>query len=138
MNNQEKQTEDLLRQYIDPERIEKAPDGFTANVMTRIQMETVQGAITGRQRNKNLVPVISAFVTIILIVAAVLIPGNHSETSLNPVLELIKNIKISLPEIDFSPVFSINLPALIIYIIIGIFVLTVFDRALFGLFHREK
>jgi hypothetical protein len=138
MNNQEKQTEDLLRQYIDPERIEKAPDGFTANVMTRIQMETVPGAITGRQRNKNIIPVISAFVTIILIVAAVFIPGNQSDASANPVSEFIKSIKIPLPEIDVSSIFSFNLPSLLIYIIIGIFVLTVFDRALFGLFHREK
>ena len=33
--------EDVLRQYINPERIEKAPEGFTSKVMTRIQVETV-------------------------------------------------------------------------------------------------
>jgi len=28
MNNIEKHTDDLLREFITPERIEKAPDGF--------------------------------------------------------------------------------------------------------------
>ena len=41
MNNQEKYKEDLLRQYINPEKIEKAPEGFTSKVMTRIQLETL-------------------------------------------------------------------------------------------------
>ena len=34
MNNQEKFKEDFLRQYINREKIEKAPDGFTSKVMT--------------------------------------------------------------------------------------------------------
>jgi hypothetical protein len=40
MNKQDQYEEDILRQYINPERIEKAPIGFTAKTMTRIRIET--------------------------------------------------------------------------------------------------
>jgi hypothetical protein len=136
MNNLEKKKEDLLRRYLDPERIEKAPKGFTANVMTRIQMET--DTEKGRLRNRNFIPFISSGITILLIISAILVPGNQNDPLAKPVLELFKNIKISIPVIDISPIFSFNLPVLLIYVIIGIFILTLFDRALYGLFHREK
>jgi hypothetical protein len=138
MNNQEKIKEDLLKQYINPERIEHAPEGFTANVMTRIQTETATVKVAGRLWNRNFIPVISSAVTILLIISAILIPGNQTDPLTTPVLELIKNIKISVPVIDISSIFSINLPAQLIYVLIGIFILTLFDRALYRLFHRES
>ncbi|MBE3086146.1 MAG: hypothetical protein IMZ64_08015 [Bacteroidetes bacterium] len=138
MNNQEKYKEDLLRQYINPERIEKAPEGFTSKVMTRILIEAAPLKVSGRLRNKNLVPVISAAITILLIVAAFLIPGSETDLSALPVVELIKNINVSLPEINLTSIFSFNLSALMIYVFIGILILTLFDRALNMLFHREK
>jgi hypothetical protein len=138
MNNQEKIKEDILREYINPERIEHAPEGFAANVMTRIQMETATVKATGRLRNRNLIPFISSVVTILLIISAILIPGNQTDSLAKPALALIKNIGISIPVIDFSSIFSFNLPALLVYIFIGIFILTLVDRALYGIFHKEK
>ena len=138
MDKQEKYKEDLLRQYINPDRIENAPEGFTSKVMTRIQIETVPLKDAGRLQNKNLIPVISAAITILLIFAAFLIPGSETDLSAVPVVELIKNIKVALPEINLNSIFSFNLPALMIYVFIGIMILTVFDRALNMLFHREK
>ena len=58
MNSQKKYKEEVLRQYINPERIEKAPEGFTSKVMTQIQMERIPVRLAGRLRNKSLVPVI--------------------------------------------------------------------------------
>jgi hypothetical protein len=138
MNNQEQYKEDLLRQYINPDRIEKAPEGFTSKVMTRIQIEAVLLKSAGRLRNTKLVPVIFTVVTILLVVAAFLIPGSEADPLALPVVELIKNIKVSLPEINLTSIFSINLPALLIYVFIGILILTLFDRALNVIFHREK
>ena len=138
MDKQEKYKEDLLRQYINPDRIEKAPEGFTSKVMTRIQLETVPLKDAGMLQNKNLVPVISAAITILLIFAAFLIPGSETDLSAVPVVELIKNIKVSLPEINLTSIFSFNLPVLMIYVFIGILILTLFDRILNMLFHGEK
>jgi len=138
MDKQEKYKEDLLRQYINPERIEKAPEGFTSKVMTRIQLETVPLKVAGRLQNRNLVPIISTGITILLIVLAFLLPGSEADSLSLPVINVLKNIKISLPQVNFTSIFSFNLPGLLIYVFIGILILTLFDRALNMLFHREN
>jgi hypothetical protein len=138
MNSQEKYKEDLLRQYIDPEMIADAPEGFTSKVMTQIQLESRPIPVTHSTREKSFVPIISAAVTVLLIAAAFLIPGNESDSLINPFLNLFKNLKISLPEIDLSSVFRLTLPSVVMYVFLGILVLTLFDRALYHMFHREK
>ena len=138
MNNQEKHTEDFLRQYIDPESIEKSPEGFTSKVMTRIQLEKQPSEVAQNVWRKNSVPVISGAVILLFLAAAFLMPGSESDSIALPVLKLFKNIKSSLPEVNFSSVFSLTLPSVLMYVFIGIFVLTLFDRALYGIFHREK
>lgn len=137
MNNQEKYNEDILRQYIDPERIEKAPAGFTSKVMSQILLEKQPSSVSNSIWRKNPVLVISTVVTILLIAAAFLIPGNESDTISLPVLKLLGNIKASLPELKFAPFLHLTIPSVIIYVIIGVFVLTLFDRALYGIFHRK-
>jgi hypothetical protein len=138
MNNQEKYQDDLLRQYINPEKTEKAPEGFTSKVMTHIQMETASSAIVTRSVKRNLVPLISIAVTVLLIVTALLIPGEKSDPLSLPVLNLLKNIKSAVPAVDLSSLFKLNFPTVMIYVSIGIFVLSFFDRALYMIFHREK
>jgi hypothetical protein len=138
MSSQEREKEDPLRQYILPGSIERAPEGFTANVMTRIRLETEGVEVTGRIRKWSIIPVISAVITVLLVIAAVFIPGNQADTIANPLFDQLKSIKISYPEIDITSLFSNSFPALLIYIFIGIFILTIFDRALYGLFHRGK
>ena len=138
MNNQEKYNEDLLRQYIAPEKIENAPEGFTSRVMTRLRLEKMPLLVPERWIKRNLVPVIFSAVTLLLIASAFLIPESQSDLLALPVLKLIKNLKFSMPEINFSSILHFNLPSVIMYAFIGILVLTVFDRALYGIFHREK
>jgi hypothetical protein len=43
-----------------------------------------------------------------------------------------------MPELKASSIFRLTLPSVTIYVFIGILILTVFDRALYGIFHREK
>jgi hypothetical protein len=138
MNNQEKYNDDLLRKYISPEKIEKAPEGFTSRVMMDIQIDTIPSTVAGRSQKKNLVPVISAVVIILLIATAFLIPGSESDSLTSQVLNIFRNTKFSLPEIDLSSFFRLNLPSVMIYVCIGVLLLTGFDRALYGIFHRGK
>lgn len=138
MNKEEKYQDDLLRQYINSEKIEKAPEGFTSKVMTRIQMETSRSAIADRTAKRNLVPLISTVVTLLLIFAAYLIPGEKSDPLSLPVLKLLNNIKSAIPSVDLTSIFKLNFPIVMIYVFVGIFVLSVFDRALYTVFHREK
>jgi hypothetical protein len=137
MNNQEKYDKDLLSRYINPEKIEKAPEGFTSKVMATIQMENETVMFSMRKRKRNLVPVISGLVTLLLIASVFIIPGNEDEKTAFPALELLKNIKISLPEIDLTSLFSFNVPATVVYGLLGILILSLLDRAILRFFHRE-
>jgi hypothetical protein len=138
MNNQERNKEDILKQYLDPEMIEKVPEGFTSKVMARIQLEKQPSVIAHSFWRKNSIPVISCAVVILLMGSAFLVSGSESDSMVLPVLKLIKNIKSILPELNFSSVLQLTLPSVLIYVFIGILVLTLFDRALYGIFHREK
>jgi hypothetical protein len=138
MNNQEKFKEDPLWQYINPERIEKAPEGFTAKTMSRIRFETESVLHPRRFRVKSYVPVISAIITAALIISAILVSGNETGFVGMSVIKYIKNLGFTLPQINMHPIFEINLPGWLLYVFIGILALTLFDRALFGIFHREK
>ncbi len=137
-NNLEKHNDEILRQYIGPDYTENAPVGFTSKVMTNIKIESKSLVVSGRSKKINLVPVIYAAVTLCLLAAAFLVPLSESHSLAYSVLNLIKNIKFSLPEINLTSILQLHLPSFLIYVIIGILVLTLFDRALFGIFHREK
>jgi hypothetical protein len=136
MNNQEKYKEDLLRRYIDPEMIEEAPKGFTSKIMTQIQLESRPSQVTHKLRERSFVPLISATVTVLLIAAAFLIPGNESDSFTSLFLNLYKSLKLTIPEIDLSQVFRLTMPSVIMYVFLGILILAVFDRALYRIFHR--
>jgi hypothetical protein len=138
MNNQGKYEEDLLKKYINPDRIEMAPEGFTSKVMARIGLENALEKAAGRSVKKSLVPVISAVVTILLLSVAFLIPGSQTDSLTPAFLKLINNLKPLLPELSVSSIFRLTLPSVMMYVFIGILVLTIFDRALYGIFHREK
>jgi hypothetical protein len=138
MNKTEKITDDLLSRYIAPERIEKAPEGFTSKVMTLVRLEKSHLVPEERSWKKNLVPVTSVAVIVLLIVSAFLIPEDKTDPFVSPVMSFMKNIKFSFPEINVSSVFRFSLPSVFMYVIVGIIILTVFDRALFRVFHRDK
>jgi hypothetical protein len=138
MNNIEKHTDDLLREFITPERIEKAPDGFTSKVMTLVRLEKSHLLPAERPWKKNLVPMISVVVTVLLLVSAFLIPSGKTDIIANPVLNIIKKLKFSFPDINISSLFRLSLPSVMMYVIVGIIILTVFDRALARIFKREK
>jgi hypothetical protein len=57
---------------------------------------------------------------------------------ISSVLNLPKNVNFSMLELKASSIFKLTLPSITIYVFIGILILTVFDRALYGIFHRGK
>jgi ethanolamine ammonia-lyase large subunit len=136
MNNQGNFNEDLLRKYISREKIEEAPDGFTSKVMARVSKEATPVVVREHMWKKYMVPAISALITVSLFVAAFLIPENQTDTVSLTILKIIKNLKFSIPEIDLSSIFTLTLPSVALYTIIGIVCLTIFDRALSGIFKK--
>ena len=138
MNKQKADDGDLLSSYINHEKIEKAPEGFTSKVMSLIETENEPVKAVEWMRKISIVPVISVAVTILLIASVLLIPGTKSDLMALPALELLKNIKITLPEIDLTSFFRLNIPVALLYGLIGILILSLLDRALYGVFHKEK
>jgi hypothetical protein len=136
MTNKEKFKDDPLWQYISPDKLEEAPEGFTSKVMTRINLDTIP--IMEGSRKKNLVPYISLLVTILLITAAFLIPEKDTDLLSRILMSFINGIGLSFPKVNLSSIFQLSIPAVITYALIGILVLTVFDRALYGFFKKEK
>jgi hypothetical protein len=138
MNSKEKNMEDLLKDYINPENIEKAPEGFTSKVMSLIQVEPLPVKVPARIQTKNLVPLISCAVTIILIATAFLLPGNKGDSMTIPAMEFLKNLNFAMPKINIGNIFSLNLHGTLIYVFSGLLILSLFDRVLNVVFHRQK
>jgi hypothetical protein len=138
MNNRKKNTEDPLRNFIAPEIIEKAPDGFTARVMTAIQKEKVPVRKSTWFSRRNIVPAVSASVVMVLILLTFLLPGTRNDSLLSPALDIFKRFSASIPEYDISSFLSFEIPPTLIYVLIGILILSLLDRALNVVFHREK
>ncbi len=137
MNNQEKYNDDLLRQYLAPERLEQAPEGFTSKVMSRVNLETTRPSAE-RFIKKSRVPLIYAGVIGLLIALAFMIPGEQSDMLAAPFLKILLKTGFSIPKINLSSILSFSLPSVTIYVTIGILFLTIFDRALYGIFHKSK
>ncbi len=134
MNNQNKQNEDILKQYIDPHRIEKVSEGFTHNVMTRIRLETEPVRAVEKGRSVYLIPVISICSTIVLIATAYFLP--ETARTVIPGMSFLQDLKF--PDIKINLGTSLNIPVLITYLMLGIILLAILDTALYRLFHREK
>jgi len=137
MNKQEQYEEDILRKFINPERIEKAPAGFTPKTMARIQIETQEAWLKPGFFAKNRVPIISAAIITGFIIIAALAPANDSDSVGSVFWQYMQNIKISLPGI--SKIFKDSImPGWMVYALAAFLLLAFFDKALSGFFHREN
>jgi len=138
MNKQDQYDEDLLRKFINPERIEKAPEGFTSKTLTRIQIENQSENVKNGFLIKNRVPLISAAITISLTIAAIIVPANETGSIGSAIWKYFQSIKFTLPGLKDTYFQNLNIPSWISFAIIGIFLLGFFDRALYGIFHKEN
>jgi len=138
MNEKEQYEEDLLRKYINPERIEKAPEGFTSKTLARIQIEAQSTGLKKGFFLKNRLPLISAAITAGFIIIAILIPSGNGGSVSSGVWQYIRNIEITLPQINNDYLNNFSLPGWVSYAVTALFLLVVFDRALFVFFRKEN
>lgn len=137
MEKQDKFDEDILNQYINSDQIEKAPDGFTSKIMTRIQIERVTNKIPGKSFVGS-VPFVSSLVTIALIIASALLTGNDNDQTSSVLNKYFNDLHFSLPSVDLTNIFRISLPTWLPWVFVGILILTIFDKALFSIFSKDK
>lgn len=136
MNRSENKDGDILRQYLDPEKIEKAPEGFTIKVMENISLEAMRVKQTRYKWLRNPVPVISVSTTAVLIILALIIPETYT-INLNA-LNIFRDFRFPEIQTGFDSLFNIDLPAVTAYLMAGLLLLAIFDKALFGIFNRER
>lgn len=138
MSYQEKFKEDLLRQHINPEMIEKAPAGFTSRVTTRILAGAEPLKREVRESSKSIIPLISVSLTIILIISAYLFPTETSDISFLHGLKLNQITDFPVFKINLDTLFNYNMPSFLPYLFISILILTIFDSVLNRIFGRNK
>jgi len=138
INIQEQYDEDLLRKYINPEKIERAPEGFTSKTLTRIQIDAQSKEGLKSFIVRHRVPLISVLITTGLIVAALLIPAKENDVVGTAILKFFQNIKITLPQIRLANFRDLNVPGWFTYAYLVILLLAFIDWALSGVFHKER
>lgn len=138
MNNQKNQEKDILKEYIDPERIEKAPDGFSLKTMARVHIEAGTGPERERFLIRNLVPAVAGLITIILIALVILLPDTNGTSLIRTIVEKTGIAGVSFPQFDIDLLTGFSIPSIVSYLLIGIFMLLLFDRVLSLFFHRNR
>jgi hypothetical protein len=127
---------DRLNLFMSPAEIESAPEGFTEKLMIQIRMESVSVHSTA-MNERSLVPFISAGITAIFVLIALLLPGTESYFPDFKWTGKMDKISSILPEINLPWTFSMSLPEIMAYVTISIFLLLIFDRTLSRFFHQE-
>ena len=137
MDKQEKYDEDLLKTFLTPDRIEKAPEGFTSKTLARIQIEKQSSGLARSFFGKNLVPLVTLAVCAVLIIVSVVLPTNDPGPAGSVIWNYLRNSGISLPALNNDFIQHLRIPGWIPYSFIGLFLLVFFDRILFGIFYKH-
>lgn len=136
MNQKDLYEDDLLRKFINPEKIEKAPEGFTSKTMTRVLIETNEYTLKSGILNKYLVPIISVLLTAGLIIIAVVIPSGTTGIAGSLLDKYLGNFKFQLPASINEYITTPRLPEWTAYAFIAFLLLVLFDRVLFRFFRK--
>lgn len=136
MKRRDESEKDALLNFIDPEHIEKAPEGFTSRVMENIRFQPVPEKKSLLGFRSYAIPVISALVVVLLVITALIVPGTSSTGF--PFAETLRSITVPSVNISFDIFSGISVPAWLPYMFLAILLLLMLDKALWGFFHREK
>jgi hypothetical protein len=124
--------EDALREYVNPENIEQAPEGFASRVMMNIRMEPAR--LAGK---RNRIPYISSAMIILLVMTAAMMPAKELALP-----DILSNLNVfgnfQMPAGFSEQISELHIPGIVIYIIAGILFLTAFDGILSSVIFRRK
>jgi hypothetical protein len=138
MNRDTDFEKDILGHYINKERIEKAPEGFKENLMMQIMAERTPAAAERSVLSRAMVPAIYTVITLLLIIIAVVFATPSENLNFNQLTGFFSELNLKIPDLKISSLPAPGLPAVIIYVSVGFFLLTLFDNALSRLFRRGR
>jgi len=134
----EENEKDLIRQHFSSEMIEKAPEGFTQKVMNRIAVEAKPVKKRVMLHREIMIPVISLIIIAVLVTISFITTSDNYELGNVALSSLTRHIDLSFVKASLDALFSFKLPIWLPGLFVSILFLTVFDRALRGLFHKEN
>jgi hypothetical protein len=138
MNTQEEYNEKLLKEFLNSSMIEKAPSGFTANIMSRVSLESKPVKIRQNIFIRYTVPLLSVAVTLILTVSVLLLPASGDELPGPPLINLIRNLSFPALKLNLEHIISFRVPGYLPYLFLSILLLAIFDKGLNVMFHRNN
>lgn len=127
---------DLLKEYITPGMSENAPEGFTDKVMTRILFEKApdeKSALWKRIR----VPATVLTISLVLIIISIVFASPSDIPYLTGIAKAMNGFTLKLPAMDEGLFGNLKIPGILIYITVGILLLSLFDLGLKRLFQRR-
>ena len=129
---------DLLKQYLNRETFEKAPEGFGLKTMARIRLEA--GNVKFGRLFRFTVPLISLLITAIFILMLVLVPETQTGYKGIPSLNFIQDIKLNIPSfrLNLGSLPRIDIPEWSFYFFGALLLLGILDRILSGIFSRNR
>jgi hypothetical protein len=131
MMKTEEREMDLPGRFMNPESIEKAPEGFTDNVMSAVHVESHLVVRKKAWAAGNIVPIAVLGVMLLLIIISLFSGTDNKTVAGNEISKIFQHF--TLPEIK-AP----TLPGLAIYISLGLFVLWIFDLLLGRIFYKRQ
>ena len=138
MEKRDKIDPDFLKLYMNTDLAEKAPEGFTVKIMTRIQLETGSFKDPVRSLFERTIPVISSIIIFILVMASVFLSSNDMDKPESFFNNMSQSLNFSLPNLDLTDHFKLNLPSWFPWLLGVIVILSLFDRALLIFFHKRE
>jgi hypothetical protein len=128
---------DLLKEFISPEMSGKAPDGFTNRVMTRVMLEKEVNRKTVLL-NRFRIPIMVGLISSVLIASTAIFSSPSENPWLKTASDAMEKITFKMPQLSDGILTSGNIPVIIIYTSIALFLLSLFDLGLKNLFHRKN
>ena len=121
---------------MNPEKIEKAPEGFTRKLMGRIEVEAPPVKKSFRIGGMQRIPAIAAAIAACLVIFSVL--SGKPESSLSMALnEKLNFLSFSIPEMSKIKLPELYVPQIVVYLSVGLLVLWLLDLSLNRLFNRS-
>lgn len=137
MNKENTNNDDFLRKFLNPGKTEQAPQGFSTKTMARIMIEKQSEPLHQGFLLSNRVPIVSAAVTLVLILCAIFVPAGDNGSLGTVVWSYLNDIKMTLPRFDNSWFENSAFPLWIGYVVPGILILMFFDIALSSFFRKK-
>ena len=126
---------DLLKNYLNRESIEEAPEGFTGKVMSAISVERAPSFRKYARIRSIAVPAGVVLLMAALIILAVLTLKSSDGTVEQKVTEILSQLKFPEAKTGIFP--AIDIPVILFYISTGIIALGLLDLIMGRYFYRK-